>query len=488
MAPSTAPPAPGPQPNPAVANRPLEHLDPYHAFWSQMPASRAGAMAWHPPIFLSPDPSTWLPPLTTPNAFGQFPPAANLPPPDSGPGGIFGGIGKIIAEQARANNPWAALASGVPEMTAATASTDPMSRAASRLMFGSLANLQPAATPLSAPWDTAARSFVGGTANLPSESSDPFESVSFPSQSANQAQSVPPSFARLSWISTPTGARVVSNYPPVKGLDDVQQINLNIARDPSNQGGLIGDTSARDLPPSAPLGDTSPEPNPVRTAQADIEGSLGTLNAALREAVTAGHLTEEEAAILQQRANAFGVARGEKIQAAVRARQAASSPPSPDEAASSPQPSSAPSAPGTAAPISKAIGEEPGPAKTPGANEESNPTDTGGLRDYLDGLFKKIGPGPFAPPNGGVRLARPYGRPRAAERAQNIANGAKYGCHTCGRKDFGTESGNPVLDHQRPQSLNPSPDASAQGYPHCVWCSSKQGLLVIQILQALGLL
>jgi hypothetical protein len=139
--PSAAAPPPSPQPNPAAANRSLEHLDPYYAFWSQMPASRAGAMAWHPPIFLSPDPSTWLPP-TPPNAFGQFPPGANAFAPDFGLGGIPGGFGRAIAEQARANNPWAALANDVlggnPKMAAPSASSDPMSLAA----FGSFANLQ----------------------------------------------------------------------------------------------------------------------------------------------------------------------------------------------------------------------------------------------------------------------------------------------------------------------------------------------------------
>jgi hypothetical protein len=109
-----------------------------------MPASRAGAMAWHPPIFLSSDPTTWLPP-TLPNAFGQIPPDANAFAPEFGLGGIPGGFGRAIAEQARANNPWAALANDVlggnPKMAAASASTDPMSLAA----FGSFANLQPGA-------------------------------------------------------------------------------------------------------------------------------------------------------------------------------------------------------------------------------------------------------------------------------------------------------------------------------------------------------
>jgi hypothetical protein len=476
---TSAAPPPTLQPNPTAANRPPESLDPYHAFWSQMPASRAGAFAWHPPIFLSPDPSTWLPPPTTfPNSPGQFAPAAN------GPGGIFGGIGRLLAEQASSNDPWHALAT----MGAAPASTDPMSLAASRLMFGSLANLQPEATPLSAPPGTVARNFVGGTANLPSVSGDLHESVGPLSGATNQAQSAPPSFAHLSWTSTPTDAPSAGNYLRVNGLDGDLSTAPHFARDPSNRGDLIGDASARAPAPSIPLGNTSPEPDPVRTAQADAPGSLATLSPVLRSMVTAGHLTEEEAAILQQRANALGVARGEKIEAAVRARQAASSPGLPGESISSPQPSSAPNASGPAAQIPKAIGEEPGSAKTAGASEESNPIDTSGLEDYLTGLFKKIGPGPFAPPNGGVRLARPYGRPRVAERTQNNANGAKYGCHTCGTRDFETDSGNPNLDHQPAQSLNRSPGASSQGYPHCFWCSSEQGTLVWQLLRALGVL
>jgi hypothetical protein len=56
-APSTAPPAPSPQPNaanPAISNRPVALPDPFAAYWSMIPASRAGAMAWHPPIFCPP--------------------------------------------------------------------------------------------------------------------------------------------------------------------------------------------------------------------------------------------------------------------------------------------------------------------------------------------------------------------------------------------------------------------------------------------------
>jgi HNH endonuclease len=128
--PSAAPVAPSPQPNPAAANPSPERLDPYHAFWAQMPASRAGAFAWHPPIFLSPEPSTWLqPPTTSPNPLGQFPTTANAPP-DFGPGGFLSGpVGRMIAEQAKANDPLERLAKysilgNIPKIIAASASSD----------------------------------------------------------------------------------------------------------------------------------------------------------------------------------------------------------------------------------------------------------------------------------------------------------------------------------------------------------------------------
>jgi hypothetical protein len=81
------PPAPSPQTNaaePVPTNRPAARFDPYEAFWSQVPASRVGAMAWHPPIFLSPDSFS---PQETPSSARGGPPArfynplAQFPPP-----------------------------------------------------------------------------------------------------------------------------------------------------------------------------------------------------------------------------------------------------------------------------------------------------------------------------------------------------------------------------------------------------------------------
>src|SRR5579883_434331 len=100
-------------------------------------------------------------------------------------------------------------------------------------------------------------------------------------------------------------------------------------------------------------------------------------------------------------------------------------------------------------------------------------------------LLGRIGVGPYASPNGGVPLSSPYGRGSAAERQQNNFNGQEFGCHTCGTKDSGTPSGNPVFDHQPQQSLNPPPGASAQAYPQCASCSSIQGGIVSWILHLL---
>jgi hypothetical protein len=91
-APGTAQPTPGPQPgtaNPAPTTRPAPLPDPLADFWSRVPASRVGAMAWHPPIFLNspgqsplgaPAPlnAPWIDPTR-----GQLAAAENLPGPSA---------------------------------------------------------------------------------------------------------------------------------------------------------------------------------------------------------------------------------------------------------------------------------------------------------------------------------------------------------------------------------------------------------------------
>jgi len=132
-----APPAPSPQPGaiPAISNRPAPPPDPFAAYWSLIPASRVGALAWAAPIF--------------PNSFGQFPSTTPAPPPLAVPsiptGGLLGGIPKMLAAQAAANDPWAnGILGGIPKMLATSVSPSPLSAAGSRGILGALANLQPA--------------------------------------------------------------------------------------------------------------------------------------------------------------------------------------------------------------------------------------------------------------------------------------------------------------------------------------------------------
>jgi hypothetical protein len=128
----SASPAPSPQQNaaaPAISNRPAAPPDPFAAYWSLVPASRAGAMAWHPPIFLSPDPSSptnipasaWIAPSPIfPNSFGQFPLATPAPTnyrPVVGPHGLLGGIAKMLAESDAAAH---GLLGGIAKMLAAS--------------------------------------------------------------------------------------------------------------------------------------------------------------------------------------------------------------------------------------------------------------------------------------------------------------------------------------------------------------------------------
>jgi hypothetical protein len=113
-APGAAPPAPSPRPaatGPGLSNHPVTPSDPLAAYWSLIPASRAGAMAWQPPIFLPPNPfshenipaSKWLmPPPIFLNSPGRAlsPPAA--PPSLSSipAGGLLGALANLPAADA----------------------------------------------------------------------------------------------------------------------------------------------------------------------------------------------------------------------------------------------------------------------------------------------------------------------------------------------------------------------------------------------------
>jgi hypothetical protein len=158
------PSAPNPQSSaatPSASNQPAPRPDPFAAYWSLIPASRAGAMAWHPPIFLSPDPfshenipaSAWVtPPPIFLNSPGQPPFPGPAPLDYSLPAyGLFRGIAKMSAASAPPDlgPPSAAhgLFGGIAKWIAASAALDPLSLSGPRGFLGSLADLP---VPLSA--------------------------------------------------------------------------------------------------------------------------------------------------------------------------------------------------------------------------------------------------------------------------------------------------------------------------------------------------
>jgi hypothetical protein len=83
-----------------------------------------------------------------------------------------------------------------------------------------------------------------------------------------------------------------------------------------------------------------------------------------------------------------------------------------------------------------------------------------------------IGPGPYARESLPARGAsRDF---RIDERREINRIGSATGCHTCGRTEPGTKTGNFVPDHQPPTSLNFSGKLQRL-YPQCRTCSEIQG-------------
>jgi hypothetical protein len=338
----------------------------------------------------------------------------------------------MLAAQAAANDPWAnGILGRIPKMLAASAPPSPLSAAGSRGILGALANLQPA--PSAAPADAAYlpgwRPFlppdpIGYQGGNPSYS---YLRNDLPTRTGPTGFEPDQSPTDETFGATPdTGREDASpNVLPVGGSEEDKEHNKP---DPAVFGGLTGTgqtTPPTALPASPPLLQFFPRSLPTTSVpQPSSRASLPPPSSPPPGAL---------------------------------------SPPSLGQAANSPRPNAGP------------IAQVPADVIL---NQLEGKT--------LEELFGKVGPGPYAPPNGGVPLASPYGRGTAAERAQNNANGAEFGCHTCGTKDFGTRSGNPILDHQPPQSLNPPPGVSAQGYPQCATCSSQQGSLISRILRGLG--
>ncbi|RDJ20036.1 hypothetical protein DWF00_14625 [Bosea caraganae] len=82
-----------------------------------------------------------------------------------------------------------------------------------------------------------------------------------------------------------------------------------------------------------------------------------------------------------------------------------------------------------------------------------------------------LGFGPFARDS---IPARGPGRTNAEEQRDVNRMGYIFGCHTCGATTPGTQSGNYIGDHQRPNALSP-PGQQQWLVPHCLSCSRSQG-------------
>jgi hypothetical protein len=461
--PGTAPPAPSPQPdaaNPGISNRPAPPPDPLAAYWALIPASSAGAMAWHPPIFLPPNPfspenipaSAWVTPLPIfLNSPGQFPLPAPAPRdvwPPAAAHGLLGGIGKMLAARATANDPWDAAANGllggIAKLIAASASPDPLSIAGSRGLLGALANLQPATSNAQADASYLPRS-------RPFMSPDPI---------GYQGGSPPHTYLRNDLLNRADPTGPAPDQPPTDetfgaapdtGRENASPNVLLVAGeenekehnkpDPAVFSGLTDKgltTSPKALPTLPPLLPFFPRPLLPPTSVPQPPPRAAPLPAS------------------------------------------STPPPAPPQVLPPQQPppsalSSPPSRPAAKGPTlyGTPIGLEPFVPPT----EPSDAGDGSKLE-----LPAGIGPGPFA---GEPTPAGPGKRPSIRQQVQINASGDKYGCHTCGAKKPGTPLGNWIGDHQAATALNP-PGQLQYFLPHCLSCSLRQGGLVRNFMRRRG--
>jgi hypothetical protein len=453
-APRTAPPAPSPQTNaanPAAFNRPPARLDPLAAYWAQVPASRVGAMAWHPPIFLSPD--SFSPQITEswarggpPAAFSipleRFAPAASaLPtlPPDFGTGGILGGIAKLAAEHARANDPWAlptgGILGGIPKLTAAYASSDAVSLAASRGLFGSLADLQPA--------DSSAQAAASGADTTPPITTPfpvgPGLGPNDPGGAGDTPEGLGPQYYRRAQTDGfPTPPSFDASRPPIRLVHDDES-------PPEEKHGA----------PPQPKSDPSSALNPFGESNS-IAGRIGW---------GAG---TPSTALVPSRA-------GPPLPPPLQA-------PPPPTRALPPPPASPP--PGTSPSTSpRQSADSPRPSPPPvGPGSVILPSQKADAGGAISNLPFGIGSGPYA---GEPIPVGPGKRPSTAQQNQINASGDKYGCHMCGAPDPGTPLGNWIGDHQTPTAINP-PGQQQVFLPHCLSCSLRQGGLLKNFIQRQG--
>jgi hypothetical protein len=451
-APRTALPPPSPQPNatnPAISNRPAPPPDPFAAYWAVIPASRAGALAWQPPFFPSSNPLSLqniparvTPPPLFPNLLQQFPweaPAPTNIPSDAAANGLPGGIPRMLAAQA--SDPAAGgLLGGIPKMLAAQAS-DP----AAHGLLGGIAKMLAASAPGDVPPIAAGQGLLAASASL--------QPAAWNTQTG--ASYLPDPRPFLS--PDPIGYRVSGPSYAYLRNDLLNGADPTGPARPPNDGNfdVASDT-----------GQENASPNIHLVAGEEGEKEHDKLDPAVFTGLTDKGLTDSPKALptLPPLLPIFP-----------RPLLPPTSAPPPPPRASLPPPSSPPpvalppASPGQAAASPRPSSTPIGPESVVLPNQQSD--GDRGSRPYLP---FGIGPGLYA---GEPIPAGPGTRPNTRQQDQINTSGDENGCHTCGVRDPGTQSGNWIGDHQTPTALNP-PGQQQYFLPHCWSCSRRQGGLV----------
>ena len=252
--PAAAPPAPSPQPS---ATGPRSSSDPLAAYWWLIPASRAGAMAWQPPIFLPPDPfshenipaSKWVtPPPIFLNSPGQplSPPAATPSLPSIPNGGLLDALANLPATDAPRSG-----------------------------LLDALANL-PSAEPAALPWSQGTGFAAGAGGQSPTP---PLL------QSSGNLPSLPQSLASGDFSNSGVGYAIESNntgqssapgnplFTPPFSLSPGLTLQQRHSESANSEASPFGRQPTPTSGDSSWLATSSPVPNSVRSSEQDDAGN-----------------------------------------------------------------------------------------------------------------------------------------------------------------------------------------------------------------------
>jgi hypothetical protein len=254
------------------------------AYWSLIPASRAGAMAWHPPVFLPPNPfshanipaSAWVTPLpiflNSPQPFPSASPAT-FSYPSAADEGLLGGIPKLLAASASSDflhhSAGQGLLGGIPKLLAASAPLDPFWNPGSWGPPGALANLQPADSR--AQTDTAfAPDLRPDLASEPTQFGEegPLPDIRFVADKKKESRSRDVFNGRAFGITPPLGSLAPRLIPPI--VEGPPPLAPPVRATPS------------------PTGPSSPSAGPVVSSPRSFGAPIGPAEAALPAAESNG--------------------------------------------------------------------------------------------------------------------------------------------------------------------------------------------------------